>query len=328
MSNSWWEIVITCAPVLEESIFWRLEKFGCSGTAREVWSPSIGLGSESSAQEPLLVESSADLELKKYGDREDFYVIRAYIPQIKVNLLDLAALSLWLRQDALLLDGPEPEIKWNSIDEEDWASSWKQHWQPTEIGDRFLIYPAWLSLPQETERILLRLDPGSAFGTGAHPTTQLCLESLEMRFLKPSENLIIADIGCGSGILSIGALLLGATKAYAVDIDPLAVKATVENAQLNQIDSDRLVVKDGSVETLKEEVSEGFDGIVCNILADTIVQLMPQLTAIAKPKAWGILSGVLFEQADAVTDALEKYDWTVATLWKRKEWCCFNIRRS
>jgi len=210
---------------------------------------------------------------------------------------------------------------------------WKQHWQPQEIGDRFLINPAWLPIPENSDRLIIRLDPGVAFGTGQHATTQLCLESLEMRLSKDMpfaskevDGGVIADIGCGSGILSIGSLLLGAKKVYAVDTDPLAVRSTGENLTLNGISPECLVTREGSVDVLTELVKE-VDGIVCNILADVIIDLVPKMSAIAKPTTWGIFSGILLEQSKAVADALEKNGWVVATLWRRKEWCCLNVRR-
>ncbi len=295
MSERWWEIVVLCAPMLEESVYWRLNKFGCSGTATQVL--------------------------------EEGHVIRAYIPHLMMQVLDLAALSLWLKQDAMLIEALEPQVQWHLIDEEDWGDSWKQHWQPIEIGDRFLIYPAWLDLPEASDRIVLRLDPGAAFGTGTHPTTQLCLESLEMRLYEHPENLTIADIGCGSGILALGAALLGAKQVYAVDTDLLATKTCRSNCQLNQIERDRLVVNDGSIEKLLE-VGQQFDGIVCNILAETIIQLFPQFEPMTHAKSWAVLSGILLTQADSIADVVEANGWTVAALWKRQDWCCFNIRRS
>ena len=309
MSNRWWEIVVKCEPILEESVFWRLEKFGCSGTATEV----------------KILDDEKDIELEPALDKQ--ILIRTYIPEISTQLLDLAALSLWLEQDAKLLEVSVPEAKWHLIDEEDWAISWKQHWQPTEIGDRFLIYPAWEKLPENSEKLILRLDPGAAFGTGTHPTTQLCLESLEMRLHKNAETQIIADLGSGSGILSLGAILLGAKKVYAVDTDALATKTCRSNCQLNNVDRDRLIVADGSIEQLIA-TKEVFDGVVCNILADVIVELFPQFNQITHDKSWAILSGILLTQADLIADVVEKNGWTVAALWKRKDWCCFNIRRS
>jgi ribosomal protein L11 methyltransferase len=296
MASSWWEIKILCHPNLEESIFWRLDKFGCSGTATEPKGQSL--------------------------------LIKAYTPQIKIQLLDLAALALWLHQDSLLAGLPQPLMRWKLIDEEDWSSSWKQYWQPTEVGDRFLIYPAWLTPPEDSERLILRLDPGGAFGTGTHQTTQLCLESLEMRLSISASDIVLADVGCGSGILSIGAVLLGATKVYAVDTDLLAVESARSNRHLNQIHPDNLTINQGSVAELLELLPEGVDGIVCNILADVIMDLMPQLSQLIKPNGWAILSGILLDQTQAIADTLEQNGWVVAALWKRQEWCCFQIRRA
>ena len=296
MIHSWWEIQVLCDPVLEESVFWRLESFGCRGTASQ--------------------------------NQNNSCLVSAYLPEEEAHLLDLAALSLWLRQDALCMETALPVVQWNLIDEQDWASSWKQHWKPTKIGDRFLIYPAWLEPPGESDRILLNLDPGVAFGTGAHATTQLCLESVEMRLSIKPETMVVADIGCGSGILSIGALLLGATQAYAVDIDPMAVRSARHNRKLNSISSEQMKVEQGGMEEMIELLNEPVDGIFCNILAEVILDLVPKFDAIAKPTTWGILSGILLDQAKPIADNLEQHGWIVATLWKRQEWCCFNIRRS
>ncbi|OUL25208.1 50S ribosomal protein L11 methyltransferase [Nostoc sp. 106C] len=306
MAKTWWELQILCEPDLEDSIFWRLENFGCRGTAIE------GKGNSS--------------------------LVRAYLPEFQAQLLDLAALSLWLRQDALCVGLAAPALHWELINEEDWATSWKQYWQPEKIGDRFLINPAWLPLPETSERLVIRLDPGVAFGTGNHATTQLCLESLEMRMsefpkalanLSPkNDHVVIADIGCGSGILSIGAVLLGAEKVYAVDTDPLAVQSTFSNRALNDICPDRLVPAEGSVDILQKLIEQPVDGIVCNILADVIIELVPEISAIAKLTTWAIFSGILLEQSKAVADALEQHGWVIATLWKKKEWCCLNVRRS
>ncbi|MEG4999625.1 50S ribosomal protein L11 methyltransferase [Microcoleus sp. B4-D4] len=296
MAHSWWEIRIICDPALEDIIFWRLEQFKCRGTATQIKSNSC--------------------------------LMSAYLPEEQARLLDLAALSLWLRQDALCVGLPLPAMQWNLIEEEDWGSTWKQHWQPQEVGDRFLINPAWLPAPTDTDRVILRLDPGVAFGTGAHATTQLCLESLEMRLGFDDKECIVADIGCGSGILSIGAVLLGATKVYALDTDPLAVRSTISNRQLNRVNSQQLVAELGSIDRLKEMIDEPIDGLMCNILAEVIIDLIPQFTAISKPSTWAVLSGILLDQAKPIADTLEQHGWIVATLWKRQDWCCFNIRRS
>ncbi len=293
MSNSWWEIKIDCVPSLEENIFWRLSEFGCKGMSTHQQGREI--------------------------------VISAYIPQVQVKLLAVSDLSLQLEDDAREMGCQLPVTRCNLIDEEDWSSSWKQHWTAQPIGDRLLINPAWLDVPTDTDRIILQLDPGVAFGTGTHATTQLCLEALEMR-LQPDTNLTIADIGCGSGILSTAALLLGAKQVYAVDNDPLAVKATGENCELNGIVADRLIVGLGSIEQLQAMIPAPVDGFVCNILADVIIQLAPSMAAIVKPKGWAALSGILSTQVANVSTVMEQYGWVVGTVWNRQEWSCINLK--
>ena len=297
MAYNWWEIRVLCDQNLEEVIFWRLDSFGCRGTASQV--------------------------------KGNNCLVLAYLPEEQTQLLDLSALALNLRQDALCMSLPHPVIDWCLIEEEDWASSWKQYWQPQEIGDRFLIHPAWLALSEESDKIILRLDPGAAFGTGTHPTTELCLESLEMRLgLESNPEAIIADIGCGSGILSIGAALLGVRQIYAVDIDPLAIRSTIHNRKLNQIEEEKLIVEQGDIEHLIKLLPEPVDGILCNILAEVVIDIVPHLQAMAKPTTWGIISGVLLEQSKSVANTLEENGWVIATLWKQENWCCFNIRYS
>ncbi|WP_373480088.1 50S ribosomal protein L11 methyltransferase [Geminocystis sp.] len=294
MTTPWWEIKINHIPELEDTIFWRLQEFGCQGTA--------------------------------LAKEDNTWFIKAYIPAITKETIDLAALSLWFEQDCILTNQESLTITWKLIDDEDWASSWKDHWQPMEIGDRFCIYPAWIEVPEVLDRIVIRLDPGSAFGTGVHATTQLCLESLEMRLGEPEKELIIADIGCGSGILSIGARFLGAKQVFATDIDPLATRATKENMELNAVDN--IEIFDGSIELLKLVPNLKFDGIVCNILAEVIKTMIPDMPEIIKPDGWVILSGILVDQSIEIATILEKNGWTIAALWKRGEWCCLNARRS
>jgi ribosomal protein L11 methyltransferase len=296
LANSWWEIQIIADPTAEDLLFWRLEDFGCKGTSCQ--------------------------------QKGQTCLVQAYLPQFKAQQLDLAALSLRIRQDALCAEMTAPVVQWRLIDEEDWSSSWKEHWHPQEIGDRFLINPAWIAPPAQTDRLIITLDPGVAFGTGAHATTQLCLESLEMRFSEPQPDAVIADIGCGSGILSVGALLLGAKHAYAVDTDPLAVNATCENREMNHLGSDRLTVEEGSLQKMIEMLPAPVDGFVCNILAEVILDLIPDMDKIAQPKTWGVLSGILLDQVKPIANTLEQHGWVVATLWRKQDWCCLNIRRS
>lgn len=294
--NTWWEVKVLCDPALEDTVFWRFDSFGSQGTSTQ--------------------------------QRGSSCVVQAYFPQHRLELLDLSALALLIKQDALCSDLVLPRISWHLIDEEDWSKSWKDHWQPEPIGDRFLITPAWLEPPADNDRLVLRLDPGVAFGTGNHPTTQLCLESLEMRLTYEKTDATIADIGCGSGILSIGALLLGAKKSYAADIDDLAVHSAKGNRALNGLTEDQLPLLHGSLDAIAQAIDAPVDGIVCNILAEVIMDLIPQMHTIVTADGWGILSGILLDQSKLVADTLEQHGWVVATLWRRQEWCCLNVRRS
>jgi ribosomal protein L11 methyltransferase len=288
----WWEIQVCCPLVLEEMVSWRLEDFGCRGTASEVSGSGLW--------------------------------IKAYVHRAQVQESALTALRELLQQDAIRLNSPALLVQWQQIQEEDWAGAWKQHWHPQEVGDRFVIYPAWIPVPEKCDRAVLRLDPGVAFGTGAHATTQLCLKALEHYFSGDPNPVIVADIGCGSGILSIGAALLGAAKIYAVDTDPLAVQATQQNWDLNQLPP-KLVVAEGSVDHLLHLPTAPVDGIVCNILAPVIIELMPQLCAIAHANTWAILSGLLVSQAPAVIEAAVQHGWTLTNQQHQQDWCCLEI---
>jgi len=293
MTTRWWEIKITSVPELEDTIFWRLEQFGCKGTA-------------------LLEE-------------DGIWYVKGYVPAITTETLDLAALSLWIEQDYTIAGLQLPSVSWQLIDDEDWSSSWKQHWQPMEIGDRMVVYPAWIEPPTKCDRHIIRLDPGSAFGTGVHPTTQLCMESLEMRLEDTNKDLTLVDIGCGTGILAMTARLLGAKRVIATDIDPLAVRATEENTEFNHIDN--IEVYQGSIDKVQEVADVKFDGITCNILAEIIKTMIPEMASIVKPNGWAILSGILISQSGEISQVLEDNGWLIAMVWKRDNWCCINARR-
>jgi ribosomal protein L11 methyltransferase len=294
-SNKWWEIEINCHPILEETIFWRLENFGCKGMATHQQSEGL--------------------------------MIKAYIPQIQADLPKLSAFLAQFEQDARLMKVPVPMGGCRLIDEEDWAKSWKDHWQAMEIGNRLLINPAWLE-PPVTDRLIIKLEPGSAFGTGTHATTQLCLKALEMRVNPSQTGLIVGDLGCGSGILGVAALMLGAKQIYATDTDPLAVKATSENMELNGLPIDQLEVAEGSIEMLLTLIPQSLDGFVCNILANVIIDLIPQMGELVKPRGWGILSGILSSQVSDVAQQLENHGWDLGSVWQQEGWACLNIKRS
>jgi ribosomal protein L11 methyltransferase len=201
---------------------------------------------------------------------------------------------------------PLPEAAYRLVQEADWAEAWKQHYQPIEIGKRLVIVPAWLENPQP-QRIPIRIDPGMAFGTGTHPSTQLCLELLETlvevaQVARAGDYLRLIDLGCGTAILAVAGILLGVSAALGVDIDPLAVRVARENAAVNDVASS-LELGEGSLnEILAGHYSISQAQIVlANILAPVLKTLLDEgLERLVTPGGWLVLSGILAEQADAL----------------------------
>ncbi|WP_313315895.1 50S ribosomal protein L11 methyltransferase [Stutzerimonas nitrititolerans] len=191
----------------------------------------------------------------------------------------------------LLAGGELPDYQLEHIEDQDWERSWMDNFQPMRFGRRLWIVPSWHAAP-EPDAVNLLLDPGLAFGTGTHPTTALCLEWLDEQDLRGQQ---VIDFGCGSGILAIAALLLGAEQAIGTDIDPQALEASRDNAGRNGIEPARFPLY------LPEQLPVAqADIVVANILAGPLVALAPQITALVKPGGRLALSGVLAEQAEEV----------------------------
>ncbi len=223
-----------------------------------------------------------------------------------------------------------PEAEYRLIQDQDWSVAWKEHYQPILIGERLVIVPAWLESPAP-ERIPISIDPGMAFGTGTHPTTQLCLELLEacMSQLVPQETDVI-DVGCGSGILSIAAIKLGARRSVAVDIDPQAIWVTQENAALNEV-AVGLEVGVGSVAELRagDFSIRQAQLVLANILALVIIQLLDAgLAELLAPEGMAIFSGILVEQEQEVISALEKAGLSLAGRRQSGDWVALQVARN
>lgn len=198
---------------------------------------------------------------------------------------------------------PIPEPVFNVVKEEDWAEAWKKHYHPVRLGRRLYIRPAWAEITDpRPDDIVLVMDPGMAFGTGTHPTTQLCLVALE-DLLADWPAVEALDLGCGSGILGIAALRLGAARVLALDIDDIAVTATRQNAALNDL-GDRITAQQGSLDTLRT-TSHHFDLLLVNILAKAIIEMCGQgLGDLLRAGGKAIFSGIINDQADDVEAAL------------------------
>ncbi len=217
-------------------------------------------------------------------------------------------------------------FEWNVIEQEDWVSSWKKYWGPELVGDNLIVLPCWLELPKEHQnRKVIRIDPGAAFGTGSHPTTSLCLERLEKISLSGNK---ILDIGSGSGILSIAAKSFGASEVYAIDNDYLAINSTQSNFRLNFDNLDNLKTYLGPFDELVSKYSlKNFDFILCNILAEVIKGIIPEISNCLKKNGEVILSGILNSQKDVIINLLNASNFQINDVSFKKDWVCITAQK-
>lgn len=218
-------------------------------------------------------------------------------------------------------EGIENVIDTSLCMKEDWENNWKQYFHPIPVGNKLLIRPVWEQEFEPCGRAVLNLEPGLAFGTGTHETTRLCLETLEKYV---SDDTTLLDIGCGSGILSIAALLLGAKNATGVDIDPLAVKTAEENGHTNNLGQPELTVLQGN---LTDKVSGKFSVVVANIVADIIISLCKDVESFMQKDAVFITSGIIDTRENDVLMAFEKYGFSVIERRSERGWVCFVCKR-
>lgn len=213
----------------------------------------------------------------------------------------------------------------NNLEDADWENNWKQFYKPMEIGERLIVVPEWEQANTQG-RIPLILNPGLTFGTGSHATTRLCLTALE-EAVHGVETVL--DLGCGSGILSIAALRLGAVSAKAVDIDDKCLTVAYENAALNGIGKDRYTVLVGDVLSngaLRETLGSGYDVVVANIVADVIIGLAPMVRQFLKPGGLFLCSGIIDTRAEEVADALRQNGWEIETTRSGEGWYSYACR--
>ena len=213
----------------------------------------------------------------------------------------------------------------DSVADADWENNWKKFYKPMEIGQRLLVVPQW-ETAKDNGRVRLVLNPGLTFGTGSHATTRLCLQALD-KYIHGGEKVL--DLGCGSGILSIAALVLGAKEAFACDIDEKCVDVAYENAALNGVGKDRYTVRWGDVLTdraLQAQLGGGYDIVVANIVADVIIGLSGRVRPFLKEGGLFLCSGIIDERAEEVFAQLRADGWTVMERHDSEGWYSFLCR--
>lgn len=249
--------------------------------------------------------------------------VTAYLPENAQGLDYLEAVKAELKalkqRDAENQFGRlEYELK--NVREEDWANNWKQYFKPLEIGDKLLIKPSWEEVSEGETRKILEIDPASSFGTGQHNTTQLCLELVE-KYLKDGDRVL--DLGCGSGILSIGAVLLGAGDCVAVDIDANSVKIAGENAEKNHIPAEKYRAVCGNViddTELVKEIGGGYDLLCANIVADVLIGMSGLFAGFLKPGGRLIVSGIIDMRKDEVLDKIKEQGFELNEIREKEDW--------
>ncbi len=218
------------------------------------------------------------------------------------------------------------ELEIENVREEDWANNWKQYFKPLKVGEKLLIKPSWENYENTDNRIVLEIDPASSFGTGQHNTTRLCLELLEKSMKKGDR---ILDMGCGSGILSIGAMLMGADSVIAVDIEQNAVETAVENAEKNNIPFMKYTAYCGDVisnKELDEKIGEGYDVITANIVADVLIAMKDIFRKKIKDNGTLIISGIIVERKDEVVDAVIGAGFEVLNTAVAEGWAAVELK--
>ncbi|API90581.1 ribosomal protein L11 methyltransferase [Virgibacillus pantothenticus] len=298
----------------------------CIHTTNEAIEPISNILHENGAS-GLVIEDALDLEREHtsiYGEiyelnpeeyPEEGVYIKAYLPinsflgetveEIKQAINNLMLYDIDLGRNQITL---------SEVHEEEWATAWKKYYKPVKISKRITITPTWEDYqPVDTDEIIIELDPGMAFGTGTHPTTVLSIQALE-QFLHKNDTVI--DVGSGSGVLSIAAALLGATRVYAYDLDDVAVKSTVLNAKLNQLE-EKIIAKQNN---LLDHVKVEADLIVSNILAEVIVRFIEEAWERLKFGGYFITSGITQSKKQLVKEHLEQQGFEIIQVNELEDW--------
>ena len=304
----WLELRVTVPVAAQDAITaWLLDR-GAAGVQEEY--PGLGLDLDG----PLVSGDPAEWRGEAPGNPTGRVTLVAWVESDTGPAAADEALQSAVRAAA----GPDAAAtaRVKAVEDCDWSAAWKAGWQPTPAGRSLMICPSWLE-PPPGDRIVLRIDPGMAFGTGTHFTTAGCLELLEdaLAARPAGEAVAVLDVGTGSGILAIAALKLGAARALGIDVDPDAVHAAAENAATNGV-GDRFTARIAAV----GPADGSFQVVLANILAHTLIDLAPSLAAAVAPRGELIVSGVIDERADDVDNALRAQGLAQVRIRKGEGW--------
>jgi ribosomal protein L11 methyltransferase len=308
----WLEVAIHTHEESVEALTERLQRIGAGG---------VSIEESSVIDQTKPGEYGEIIELNPTDYPNSGVTIKAYFAEVSDTgqlVLQMEQCLKELQSYGLSIGKGQIETKW--VDDEDWANAWKAYYKPTRVSDRLVIVPVWEDYKLQPEDLPIYLDPGMAFGTGTHPTTKLTLQLLE-KYLEAGQEVI--DVGCGSGILSIAAEKLGASKVLALDLDPVAVKNAQENGEQNNT---RLVtVKEGN---LLQGVGTTSHVIVANILAEILQQMMYDLPRVLKPSGIFIGSGIIESKQEDVIKGLQSVGLSVIEIINEGDWVAVAAKKS
>lgn len=285
----WLEITIDVDPSVREACSDFLMDMGCDGVVSE--------------------------------DFEDS-VMKAYLPK-ELNLAEVQkTLEIFLDNlTGLFPEIPSPVLYIKEIVNQDWGTSWRSFFYLEKITDNLMILPAWEAMPEPVECHIIRIDPGTAFGTGKHETTRMCLQAIEENV--PKKPWTMLDVGTGSGILSVYGAMLGAREITAIDIDPEAVRWAEKNIELNEIP-----IKIDLSTTPLEEINRQYDIVAANLIKNTILELNPLFPKVLAPGGVIIFSGILKEQIDMIEEGISRYGLIKTRETIMGEWACLLVKKT
>ncbi len=213
----------------------------------------------------------------------------------------------------------EWSVSAKKIINQDWSKKWKEHWKPTKASEHVVICPSWEECAKKDDEVLITLDPGSAFGTGTHATTQLCIQAIE-KYIKKGDD--VADIGTGSGILAITAIKFGADHAIAIDNDPLVIDVAKDNAQINGVFN-----KIDFMPATADMLTQQYDFVCANILHNILAEIMGDLKNIMKPHSLMVMSGILDEKKQIVLDSVKEHNLKVVEIMQQEQWIAIVVQK-